>query len=137
MAEIKFFWESGHYCLFLDKENSPDHGLISIGDGHTYSNRGIWFTTDAGRTWTKSFIQDTNMFPWAFTFKDSLTGWCCNSEFTSSYPHCWKTTDGGRSWFSLNNGRLTFFDFDIEYNKRDKNLFVFGGSSIIEKSSDE
>ena len=123
---------------FFDKEGSPNTGLLSIGDYHNDSlPRGVWRTIDGGFTWTKSEIP-VSTFPWTFSFKDSLVGWCGNSLLDEKYPHCWKTTDGGISWTVLtSSAKIGNFAFDLHYNKRNKTLVVFTATSQIYFSTDE
>jgi Secretion system C-terminal sorting domain len=83
---------------FLDKFGKPETGFAS-------SEAGVEKTTDGGFSWKNVFSGVLN--PDDLVFMDSLTGWV-STEGTiidgSTYSSCFKTTDGGESWFPLGNG---------------------------------
>lgn len=60
-----------------------------------FNGRNIYHTENAGKSWVKLQIQDTQYFN-AFDFLDEQNGWL--ADFNSNI---WKTTDGGETWDKL------------------------------------
>lgn len=80
---------------FLDREGFPQIGFVGLTNGE------IWRTADGGTTWQKTNTRPNLIAPIRdFSFKDSLTGWLCQSQ-TMGYPCVYMTTDAGITWNPL------------------------------------
>jgi photosystem II stability/assembly factor-like uncharacterized protein len=92
---------------FLD----PNAGfaLAALGAGAGSEVVALYQTSDAGRNWTRIFINDPNepgandSLPlggqkYGFAFLDSSRGWVGGSVPVDNYIYLFRTTDGGSTW---------------------------------------
>ena len=104
---LKDFHAQIYSVHFLDREGYPQIGFVGLTTGE------IWRTYDGGATWQKTNTRPNLIAPIRdFTFKDSLTGWLCQSQ-TAGYPAVYMTTDGGITWNPLSitgMGMAIFYD---------------------------
>ncbi len=92
---LKDFGAQIYSIHFLDREGFPQIGFVGLTNGE------IWRTADGGALWQKSNTRPNLTAPIRdFSFKDSLTGWLCQSQ-TAGYPCVFMTTDGGINWNPL------------------------------------
>lgn len=85
-------------------ESPIDENILLVGSGDGL----IHFTTDAGTNWTKSSIPGLPEYARihhiiASNFDIKVAYAACNNYFGGDYkPYVYKTTDGGKNWFSIN-----------------------------------
>lgn len=89
-----------------------------------------WRTTDGGESWKKVTI-DPNADLTGICFRDSLTGWAANQG--DDLPFCYKTSNGGLSWFALPGIASAG---PVCYNDSNHTLFIGIGDSGARVSRD-
>lgn len=110
-------------------ESPIDENILFVGSGDGLIN----FTTNGGTSWIKSSIEGLPEYSRinqiiASSFNKLVAYAACNNYFGGDYkPYTYKTTDGGKSWFSINsnlpeNGST----FSIAEDHIDKNLLLLG-----------
>lgn len=77
---------------FLGDVGLPNVGFVGSGSF-------VYRTADGGTTWTIA-LRVTGASASSLSFKDGQTGWCTMYGLTTGYA-CYKTTNGGTSWFAL------------------------------------
>lgn len=127
--------DSHHVSRILINPENPDEVVIGV-IGHLYSpneERGIFKTTDGGKTWTKMLFinKDTGIIDvahapnnfkvmYAASWERERQAW--NFDGNGSYSSIYKSTDGGNSWNKISDnsgfpvgdgvGRIGFAVFD-------------------------
>jgi len=93
--------------------------LMLLGNGGT-----ILTSTDAGVSWSASFVDPEKRDIYTVTFVDQNTGYIAGTGGLLM-----KTTDGGANWFAQNSG-LTVTFWDVDFISPDTG-FVIGASGNI------
>jgi photosystem II stability/assembly factor-like uncharacterized protein len=110
-------------------ESPLDENILFVGSGDGLIN----FTTNGGANWTKSSIAGLPEYARihhivASNFDKLVAYAACHNYMGGDYkPYLFKTTDGGKSWFSINsnlpeNGST----FSVAEDHVDKNLLFIG-----------
>jgi photosystem II stability/assembly factor-like uncharacterized protein len=121
-----------HSIYFLDQFGLPQTGFLG-----GYAEAKILKTTDGGYTWRSVLADHPPSYLGIleitdFAFKDPLTGWC-SVETGGLASACYKTTDGGETWFSLPESYVWEGE-GIYYNKKTGGLFLSryaGGQDLV------
>ncbi len=110
-------------------ESPLDENILFVGSGDGL----IHFTTNGGTNWTKSSIGGLPEFARisqiiVSNFDKLVAYAACNNYFGGDYkPYIYKTTDGGSSWFSINNNiPEKGSTYSIAEDHVDKNLLFLG-----------
>jgi photosystem II stability/assembly factor-like uncharacterized protein len=124
----------GPSCVyFLDRQGLPNTGFLN--DGWN-----VFKTIDGGYTWKVVTIKGYSLGDYFnveasdFAFKDSLTGWFSNDN--GDGDGCYKTTDGGDTWFALDSSYF-HFGLAIYYDKKTDGLFLSTYDGYNQVSWDE
>ncbi|MGB5287907.1 MAG: glycosyl hydrolase [Ignavibacteriaceae bacterium] len=110
-------------------ESPMDENVLFVGSGDGL----IHFTTNGGTNWTKSsipglpeYVRVSQIITSNF---DKLVAYtACNNYFGGDYkPYIYKTTDGGKNWYSINNNLPEKGStYSIAEDHIDKNLLFVG-----------
>lgn len=99
----------GSITQFSDIEVSPHNSnilLASLGSGNwnlgNLSNEGVWRSSDAGATWTKT-LTVTDAFDVAFHPTDNSIAYAASGDQSSSGGF-YRSTDAGINWIQSNTG---------------------------------
>ena len=110
-------------------ESPLDENILFVGSGDGL----IHFTTNGGTSWTKSSINGLPEYARvsqiiASNFDKLVAYTACNNYFGGDYkPYVYKTTDGGKSWFTINNNLPeNGSTYSIAEDNVDKNLLFLG-----------
>ncbi len=110
-------------------ESPLDENVLFVGSGDGL----IHFTTNGGTNWTKSSIDGLPEYARvhhiiASNFDKLVAYAACNNYFGGDYkPYIYKTTDGGKNWFSINNNLPeNGSTYSIAEDNVDKNLLFLG-----------
>ncbi|MDD5571278.1 MAG: T9SS type A sorting domain-containing protein [Bacteroidales bacterium] len=101
---------------------AADTGLLSIGDGPSYSNSRILKTTNGGVSWDTVYKSAGTGWLSYFYFPDRKNGYATVSE-----SRVLKTTDGGNNWTLLNNLTGSLWMSGVYFFNKDTG-FVGGGN---------
>jgi photosystem II stability/assembly factor-like uncharacterized protein len=131
VAQWKFLKKDGfHVIHFLDHVGLPNTGFLGGG-----LNEKILKTTDGGLTWRSVLADHPPVFLGIneitdFAFKDGQTGWC-SVDGWGQFPGCYKTTNGGDTWFALVGSESTCKG--IWYDQQNGGLFLTtsGGNAAL------
>lgn len=91
-------WE---FVTFLPGAGTVD--FVSSSDGFFWTGEQFFFTVDGAQTWTT--INPDTLFADSFAgmdFVNTRTGWVWTYDANGNYG-LYKTTDGGTTWFSMEN----------------------------------
>ncbi|MBE0539483.1 MAG: glycosyl hydrolase [Ignavibacterium sp.] len=110
-------------------ESPLDENILYAGSGDGLIN----VTTNGGTNWTKAIIDGLPEYSRvhhiiASNFDKLVAYAACNNYFGGDYkPYIYKTTDGGKHWFSINNNLPeNGSTFSIAEDHIDKNLLFLG-----------
>ena len=110
-------------------ESPIDENILFVGSGDGL----IHFTTNGGTNWTKSSVPGLPEYARinqiiASNFDTKVAYAACNNYFGGDYkPYMYKTTDGGNSWFLINNNLPELGStYSIAEDHVDKNLLFIG-----------
>jgi photosystem II stability/assembly factor-like uncharacterized protein len=110
-------------------ESPLDENVLFVGSGDGL----IHFTTNGGTSWTKSSIDGLPEYARihhiiASNFDKLVAYAACHNYIGGDYkPYIYKTTDGGKSWFSINNNLpANGSTYSIAEDHVDKNLLFLG-----------
>jgi len=93
--------ESWEFLTFMPGAGEVD--FVSPSDGFFWTGEQFFFTVDGAQTWTT--INPNILFGDSFAgmdFVNTRTGWVWTYDPTGAYG-LYKTTDGGTTWFSMEN----------------------------------
>ena len=93
--------ESWEFVTFIPGAGEVD--FVSPSDGFFWTGEQFFFTLDGAQTWTT--INPNILFGDSFAgmdFVNAQTGWIWTYDMTGQYG-LYKTTDGGTTWFSMEN----------------------------------
>ncbi|PLX09411.1 MAG: hypothetical protein C0596_02400 [Marinilabiliales bacterium] len=103
-----------------------ENGLLCGGTKNTYG--AIYLTSDAGRTWTKTYQSDSLSVNNLYYLSDSIVYACGDSLMIL------KSYDGGLNWSLINLDNLPFEEYRVPYHEiyanSEDNLFLVGGESF-------
>jgi photosystem II stability/assembly factor-like uncharacterized protein len=110
-------------------ESPLDENILFVGSGDGL----IHFTTNGGSNWTKASISDLPEYARvhhiiASNFDKLVAYAACHNYVGGDYkPYIYKTTDGGKNWFSINNNLPdNGSTYSIAEDHVDKNLLFLG-----------
>ncbi len=110
-------------------ESPIDENILFVGSGDGL----IHFTTNGGTSWTKSSVPGLPEYSRisqiiSSNFDTKVAYAACNNYFGGDYkPYMYKTTDGGSSWFLINNNLPELGStFSVAEDNVDKDLLFIG-----------
>jgi photosystem II stability/assembly factor-like uncharacterized protein len=110
-------------------ESPIDENILFVGSGDGL----IHYTTNGGTNWTTSSIDGLPEFARvsqiiSSNFDTKVAYAACNNYFGGDYkPYVYKTTNGGKNWFSINNNLPELGStYSIAEDHVDKNLLFVG-----------
>jgi len=110
-------------------ESPIDENILFVGSGDGL----IHYTTNGGTNWSKSSTQGLPEYSRisqiiASNFDTKVAYAACNNYFGGDYkPYMYKTTDGGNSWFLINNNLPELGStYSVAEDHVDKNLLFIG-----------
>jgi photosystem II stability/assembly factor-like uncharacterized protein len=110
-------------------ESPLDENILFVGSGDGL----IHFTTNGGTTWNKGSFTGLPEYTRihhiiASNFDKFIAYAACHNYTAGDYkPYIYKTTDGGKSWFSINNNLpVNGSTYSIAEDHVDKNLLFLG-----------
>jgi len=140
-AQLKKLWDFPDHvnCVtFLEFPGKENTGFVGLNNGD------IWKSTDYGITWQKTNTPPliSNHFTQIsdFSFKDSLVGWSShNNRGGSGFGDggCYKTTNGGLTWFETHQFSSDCNGTAVYYNKLNGILFLSAWDGSAQVTSDE
>ncbi len=110
-------------------ESPLDENILFVGSGDGL----IHFTTNGGTNWSKASISGLPEFARvsqiiSSSFDTKVAYAACNNYFGGDYkPYMYKTTDGGKNWFSINSNLPDLGStYSIAEDHVNKNLLFVG-----------
>jgi photosystem II stability/assembly factor-like uncharacterized protein len=110
-------------------ESPLDENILFVGSGDGL----IHFTTNGGSSWSKASTAGLPEYTRihhiiASNFDTKIAYAACNNYFGGDYkPYIYKTTDGGKTWSSINNNLPELGStYSIAEDHVDKNLLFLG-----------